>query len=111
MAMELVTIKEISTFLNVKEPTLYSWVRNGSIPSYKVGGLVRFDMEEVRAWVGQSRATARNVTKNVRKSSGLDINNIIKKAVEGVTGKRYNPSKRETSLNQGLRKEVPDGTV
>lgn len=106
MAMELVTIKEVSTFLNVKEPTLYSWVRNGSIPSYKVGGLVRFDMEEVKEWVRQSRATARNVTKITTKSSGLDIDNIIKKAVEDVTGKRYNTSKRETSPNQGLRKEV-----
>ena len=110
--MELVTIKEIARFLMVKVPTVYSWVRMGTIPSYKVGGLVRFDMEEIREWLKRSKSVPFNVGKRIGKSgSTLDIENIIKKAVEDVTGKRYNPSKRETSLNQGLRKEVPNGTV
>ena len=103
--MKLVSIKEISEFLKVKEPTLYSWVRNGHIPSYKLNGLVRFDMDELRQWV-KSKTISRNVTIRSKKLRVMDIDNIIKKAIDGVTGKGYNPSKRETSPSQGLKKEV-----
>ncbi len=103
--MKLVSIKEISEFLKVKEPTLYSWVRNGTLPSYKLKGLLRFDMDEIKEWVKNSRFNPCNVTIRTGKSMNLNIDTLIKKAVEDVTGKGYNPSKRETSLNQGLRKE------
>ena len=104
--MKLVSIKEISEFLKVKEPTLYSWVRSGAIPSYKLRGLLRFDMEAITEWVRNSKIVPCNVKVSGRKSKSLDIDNIIKKAIEGVKGKGYNPAKRETSPNQGLRKEV-----
>jgi len=104
--MELLTIKEVSKFLKVKEPTLYSWVRNGAIPSYKLKGLLRFDMEEIREWIKNSKQNPRNAMISIGKSSSLDIDNIVKKAIDDVTGKRYNPHKRETSPSQGLRKEV-----
>ncbi|MBI1910860.1 MAG: helix-turn-helix domain-containing protein [Deltaproteobacteria bacterium] len=68
--MKLITIKELSDFLKVKESTLYSWVHYDTIPFYKLNGHL-----------------------------------IVKRAIEQAKGKRYNPSKRETSLSQGLRKE------
>lgn len=104
--MKLISIKELSRFLSVKQSTLYAWVHNGTIPFYKLNGLIRFDLDEIHEWVRNSKPDSRNVTISPRKSGALDIDNIVKKAVEDVTGKRYNPSKRETSLNQGLRKEV-----
>lgn len=104
--MDLVTVKDVSKFLKVKEPTIYSWVRNGAIPSYKLQGLLRFDMEEIREWIKNSKLNPRKLRITLTKSTGLDIDNIVKKAIDDVTGKRYNPSKRETSPNQGLRKEA-----
>ncbi len=103
--MKLVSIKEISEFLKVKQSTLYSWVHNGTMPSFKLNGLLRFDLEEIIEWVKNSKAVPFNVTIPSGKSRNLDIDNIVKKAIEGVKGKGYNPSKRETSLSQGLRKE------
>jgi len=104
--MKLVSIKEISEFLKVKRSTLYSWVRKGAIPSYKLRGLLRFDMEEITAWVKNSKPLPCNVTVPNRKTKNLNIDNIVKKAIDSVTGKGYNPSKRETSPRQGLRKEA-----
>ena len=104
--MKLISIKELSQFLNVKESTLYAWVHNGTIPFYKLNGLIRFDLEEIKEWVRNSKPSSNNVTFSPRKSKGLDVDKIVKKAVEDVTNKRYNPSKRETSLDQALRKEV-----
>ena len=47
--MALVTIKDVSAYLTVKESTLYSWVHNGSIPFHRLNGLIRFDMEEIKS--------------------------------------------------------------
>lgn len=103
--MNLVTIKELSEFLKVKPSTLYSWVHNGTIPFIKLNGLLRFDMDEVQEWVKGSKVASPNVPKSFKKSSNLDINAIVKRAVESVRPRRYNSGQRETSLNQGLRKE------
>jgi len=104
--MKLVSIKELSQFLNVKQSTLYAWVHNGTIPFYKLNGLIRFDLDEIQEWVRNSKPETKNVKFSPGKSTTLDIDNIVKKAVADVTGKSYNPSKRETSLNQAQRKEV-----
>ncbi|HEY4707572.1 MAG TPA: helix-turn-helix domain-containing protein [Thermodesulfobacteriota bacterium] len=104
--MNLVTIKELSEFIKVKPSTIYSWVHNGTIPFIKLNGLLRFDMDEVQEWVKKSsKAVPPNIPKSLKKSSNLDIDSIVKRAVESVRPRRYNAVKRETSLNQGLRKE------
>ncbi len=103
--MKLVTIKEISEFLKVKESTLYSWVHGGSIPFYKLNGLLRFDMDEVREWVKNSKPVPYEPIRELKKAQTEDIGTIVKRAIDGAKGKGYNPSKRETSLSQGLRKE------
>ncbi len=107
-SMNLITIKDLSVFLKVKESTLYSWVHEGTIPFYKLNGLLRFNMDEILDWVNSSKAIQVQERLSIKRPETQDINSLIKKAVEGVKGKGYNPSKRETSLNQGLRKEVSD---
>lgn len=109
--MNLVTVKELSEFLKVKQPTIYAWVHNGTIPSYKLRGLVRFDMDDVMEWVKNSKVAPSKANIPLKKTTNLDIDSIVKRAVASTKGKSYNPSKRETSLNQGLRKEDSDGTV
>lgn len=109
--MKLATIKEVSEFLNVKKTTLYSWVHSGSIPFYKLNGLVRFNMDEITEWVKSSRPIPPKVNISLKRTDNLDVDSIVKRAVESVRGKSYNPSKRETSLSQGLGKEDQDGTL
>ena len=104
--MNLITIENLSELLKVKKSTLYSWVHNGTIPFYKLNGLLRFDMAEIEDWVISSKPMPCNSIKALTRPQNEDINSIVKRAVEGIKGKRYNPSKRETSLNQGLKKEV-----
>lgn len=109
--MNLVTIKDVSAFLKVKQSTLYSWVHNGTIPFIKLNGLLRFDMDEIVKWVESSKPVPPNIPKSLKKSSNMDINSIVKRAVESARKGSYNPSKRETSLSQGLGKEDQDGTL
>ncbi len=104
--MEFVTVKELSKFLKVKESTLYSWVHNGLIPFHKLNGLVRFDMEEIETWVKASRTEPQRQELHIAKKQPQDIDGIVKKAVDSVKGKGYNPSNGKPGQHHGLRKEV-----
>lgn len=105
--MKLVTIKEVSNLLGVKESTLYSWVNNGSIPSYKLNGVLRFDMEEIEEWVRKSKQTRHEGNTGMKKGSkNQDLDRIIKKAIDETKGNIYNPPIGKPGPGQGLRKEA-----
>jgi PTS system nitrogen regulatory IIA component len=50
------TAKDAAKLLNVPEDTIYSWIRNGTVPSYKVRDKYRLNRVELLEW-----ATARNM--------------------------------------------------
>ena len=45
------TAAELSEFLNMAVPTIYEHARDGRIPSFRVGTLVRFDPFAVAKWL------------------------------------------------------------
>lgn len=51
----LIDVKELSRRLSVKQPTIYSWVRRQKIPYLQLEGVVRFDEDEIAAWIDQRR--------------------------------------------------------
>jgi hypothetical protein len=63
-------------------------------------------MEEIREWVRNSKPLPHSATIPSRKCNNLDINRIIKNAIDTVTGKEYNSSNGKPGQMQGLRKEV-----
>lgn len=48
---ELINITKLAGTLNVKESWIRSQVFRKSIPHYKVGGLLRFDLSEIYDWI------------------------------------------------------------
>jgi excisionase family DNA binding protein len=60
---------ELSDQLGVPKPTIYSWVRRGDIPFVKLGGLVRFDPEEINTWIGERKHPARKKLLFLREAS------------------------------------------
>ena len=47
----LLTIKELSAWLNIRPSTLYLWAAEGKIPCRKIHGLIRFEREQVLVWL------------------------------------------------------------
>lgn len=47
----LLTIKEVSGWLNIKPSTLYLWAAQGKIPCLKIHGVLRFERENIAAWL------------------------------------------------------------
>jgi excisionase family DNA binding protein len=45
------TVKELAPLLNVSSTSLYNRAREGRIPSYRLGGSVRFDPHAVAEWL------------------------------------------------------------
>jgi len=83
--MTIVTVKEVSSFLNVKPSTIYCWAGSGSMPSYKIKGLLRFDMDQIKEWV--KNFAQRNDAKckgQMKPSKNQNIDTLIKKVISNV---------------------------
>lgn len=109
--MKLLTINELSLFLKVKKSTLYSWVHNSSVPFYKLNGLLRFDLDEIMEWIKDSKHIPLPYHISIKPNKSLDIDNIIKNAIEGVKGKRYNTTSGKPDRDQSLKKGGLNGTL
>lgn len=55
--MSLITAPELAKQLDVSESLIYRLARKGEIPSYRVGPLIRFDLEEVLEALEQEAAS------------------------------------------------------
>ena len=48
-------IKECSNYLDIKVSTLYRWTHERSVPYYKFGKIVKFDLKEIDVWVKKKK--------------------------------------------------------
>lgn len=51
MEKRFITIQDAAKLLSISIPTIKNYVKQGLIPSYKVGGRRLFDPEELVEWV------------------------------------------------------------
>lgn len=104
MDKEFLTINEVSEYLKIKPSTLYSWVKIGEIPHYKLHKMVRFKKEDIDAWMENHRENDIDVEKKAKgilkavKRPGMTVDCLVKKTIAEVKGNGYTPS-RETRPN------------
>ncbi len=89
----------------IKPSTLYSWVHKGSIPFHKLNGLVRFDMDDIETWVKSTKQQSFSKDIRIKKQPRRDIDEVVRKAIDGVKENRYNLSNGKPGQMQGLRRE------
>jgi excisionase family DNA binding protein len=117
MEKEFLNIIELSQYLGIKKSNLYSKVERREIPFYRWGRLIMFKKDEIDAFMDKSRVECFDIKKEaerVMKSanrSRMDVNKVVKKAIEEACGKRYTPGYGKPDQGKGLRKEVQDGTL
>ena len=49
------TVDEVATLLNVSPRHIYQLVKDGKMPHFKIGGVVRLNPDEVKAWLDGRR--------------------------------------------------------
>jgi excisionase family DNA binding protein len=52
---DILTIEELSVYLKISKSTLYKLLREGRIPSHKVGRHWRFRKETIDRWLDEKR--------------------------------------------------------
>jgi excisionase family DNA binding protein len=103
----LLTIKDLSHWLNIKPSTLYLWAAQGRIPSQKIHGLVRFERGTVTEWL---ESFARNLPESMARASRVshrDLDRIIEAAKRDAytppPGKPPTASPKEKEVDRGAR--------
>jgi excisionase family DNA binding protein len=103
----MLTIKEVSAWLNIKPSTLYLWVSQNKIPCRRIHGLIRFEPEAIQAWLkGFGTSPARPIPLPIHPDS-RDLNQLIEAAKREV----YTPRHGETIQSSLIRKEDADGAI
>jgi excisionase family DNA binding protein len=51
----LLTVQGAAEFLGISRNGLYIACRDCRVPHFKVGGAIRFDLDELRAWLESNR--------------------------------------------------------
>ncbi len=60
------TVKDVATFLNVDEKTVYRLSQKGDLPGFKVAGAWRYQRSDIQSWIDarKSSGSASYATKN-----------------------------------------------
>jgi excisionase family DNA binding protein len=101
----LLTIKEVSAWLNIKPSTLYLWASQGKIPCRRIHGLIRFEREALLKWMEafETDPGAKRTVAHHREPSELE--ELIAASKRDV----YTPRHGETITPSPMRKESEDG--
>jgi excisionase family DNA binding protein len=76
----LLTIKDVSAWLNIKPSTLYLWAAQGKIPCQKIHGLVRFEREKVMEWLESFERKSPATVPSESRMSHSDLDQLIEAA-------------------------------
>lgn len=55
MSDEILTLKELATYLKLTEKTAYRLASEGKLPGFKVGGSWRFKREDIVVWIEEQK--------------------------------------------------------
>ena len=104
----MLTVKELSAWLNIKESTLYLWASQNKIPCRRIHGLVRFEPEAIQAWLKSFGTTPVKPFPLPIHHDTRDLNQLIEAAKSEVYTARHGETRPTSSL---IQKEDADGAV
>lgn len=111
-------VVEIAGCLGLKTSTVYTMVEERQIPHYRIRRQIRFKPSEIEEWLEERKepvidtgAQAKKVIRSIAKKADLDVDRIVKKAIEWVKEKQYTSPQEKPGRIKGLGKEVDDGTI
>jgi excisionase family DNA binding protein len=97
----LLTVKELSVWLNIGPSTLYLWAAQGKIPCRKIHGLIRFEREAITVWLRSFDAKGPGPVPAGTRPSMDEVDRLIEAATRAV----YTPRHGETITPSPTGKE------
>ena len=80
----LLTVKDLSAWLNIKPSTLYLWAAQGKIPCLKMHGLLRFDPDAITVWLRSFEPGPAEALPALTRQPNLDLDQLIEAAKRQV---------------------------
>jgi excisionase family DNA binding protein len=106
--MAFMTVQDVSQWLRVKPSTLYAWAAQGTIPHLKLGRLLRFDPDEIEAWLHDQRRNPAPPPTPRRRRYGTDhVDDLIAQAKREA----YTPCRGKPDQDRATRKGDTHGSV
>ena len=103
----MLTVKELSAWLNIKPSTLYLWVSQNKIPCRRIHGLVRFEPEAIQAWLKSFETNPGKPFCLPTHDDTLELDQLIEASKREVYTSRHG----ETIQSSLIQKEDADGAV
>ncbi len=103
----MLTVKELSAWLQIKPSTLYLWVSQKKIPCRRIHGLVRFEPEAIQAWLKSFELRSATPFPLPTHDQTRDLDQLIEASKREVYTSRHG----ETIQSSLIRKEDSDGAI
>ena len=58
----LMDVEDLAKYLKLQKQTIYNWLNQGKISGMKIGGVWRFDRQEVDQWLKSQSRKARETS-------------------------------------------------
>ena len=97
-------IKEVSTTLNINEQTLLQWIEDGKIPSYMIGGVHRFNHEEIEDWILDNLQETKNQDLG---NKGQQSFNLLRAFRKGIVCTDVEGHDKETIITNTMQRVAP----
>ena len=104
----MLTVKEVSTWLNIKQSTIYLWVSRNKIPCCRIHGLIRFDPDAIQTWLKSFGTRPVKPFPLPTHDDTRDLNHLIEAAKSEVYTSRHGETRPKSGL---IQKEDADGAV
>jgi excisionase family DNA binding protein len=101
-------IAALAERLRIKRSTLYAWAEQGTIPHVKLGRLLRFDPDEIEAWLQNHRREGIPQPASPPRQHGTDdVDTLIAEAKRAV----YTSCRGKPDQDRATRKGDTHGSV
>lgn len=106
-SLMLLTIKDVSAWLNIKPSTLYLWAAQRKIPCRRIHGLIRFEQQALQQWLNSFDNRQSHPLPSLARPSSADIDRLVEAAKRdvytshGETRPTASPKRKEQ--NEGAR--------
>lgn len=60
MPDQAMTVRDVASYLNVDEKTVYRLAKRGELPGFKVAGAWRFKLSDLDSWIDQQKKAVQN---------------------------------------------------
>ncbi len=99
---QYLSIAVLAERLLVKRSTLYAWAEQGKIPHLKLGRLLRFDPDEIEAWLQVRRQEVTPDSTPLRRRHGIDnVDALIAEAKREVYTSCYGKPDQDRATRKG----------